>query len=59
LVRQGVASEILDRILGKPTQRQEVTGAEGGPVRSEVVVTWDNVIEVEDNVIEVDEGGAA
>lgn len=59
LVRQGVASEILDRILGKPTQRQEVTGAAGGPVVSEVVVTWDNVIGVEDNVIEVDEGGAA
>lgn len=33
-------------------ERQEVTGADGGAMRSEVVVTWDNVIEV-------DEGGAA
>ena len=41
------------RVLGldAPT-RQELTGAEGGPMRSEVVVTWDNVIEV-------DEDGAA
>lgn len=33
LVRQGAASEILDRILGKPTQRQELTGAEGEELR--------------------------
>ena len=31
-VKQSVASEILDRVLGKPTQRQEVTGAEGGAI---------------------------
>jgi hypothetical protein len=31
-VRQGVATEILDRMLGKPTQRSELTGADGGPV---------------------------
>lgn len=28
-IRQDVASEVLDRNLGKPTQRQEVTGADG------------------------------
>ena len=31
-VRQAAATEILDRVLGKPTQRSEVTGADGGPV---------------------------
>jgi len=31
-IRQAVASEIIDRILGKATQRQEVTGADGEPV---------------------------
>jgi len=31
-VRQASATEILDRVLGKPTQRQEVTGADAGPV---------------------------
>lgn len=31
-IRQDVATEILDRIMGKPTQRSEVTGAAGGPV---------------------------
>lgn len=35
------------RLLGldAPT-RQELTGAEGGPMRHDVVVTWDDVIEV-------------
>ena len=33
-LRQAVASEILDRIMGRPTQRQEITGADG----SEVVI---------------------
>lgn len=32
-LRQGVATEILDRNLGKPTQRQEVTGTDGEPIR--------------------------
>lgn len=40
-LRQAVASEIIDRILGKPTQRQEITGADGGAL--DVVVTWDEV----------------
>lgn len=48
-VRQGAASEILDRILGKPTQRQELTGAGGGPVQQNVVVTWDNVIDADED----------
>lgn len=29
-IRQGVASEILDRVMGKPKQRSELTGADGG-----------------------------
>lgn len=33
-VAQSAASEILDRVLGKPTQRQEVTGANGGPIET-------------------------
>jgi len=32
-IRQGVASEIIEWEMGKATQRQEVTGAEGEPVR--------------------------
>lgn len=35
-VKQGAASEILDRVLGKATQRQEVTGAEGGPMEHDI-----------------------
>ena len=31
-IRQDAASEILDRVLGKPTQRQELSGPEGGLV---------------------------
>ena len=31
-LRQSVATEIIDRVLGKPTQRQEHTGADGGPI---------------------------
>lgn len=36
-VKQNAATEILDRGLGKPTQRQEVTGSDGGDVK--IVVT--------------------
>jgi len=36
-IRQDVASEILDRNLGKATQRQEVTGADGSPLRITVI----------------------
>ena len=31
--RQDVATELLDRIMGKPTQKQEVTGRDGEPLR--------------------------
>jgi hypothetical protein len=31
-LRQGVSSEILDRMLGRATQRQEISGPEGGPI---------------------------
>ena len=31
-IKQAVATEILDRELGKPTQRQEVTGKDGGVI---------------------------
>lgn len=31
-LRQAVASEILDRFLGKPTQRQEISGPDGEPM---------------------------
>ena len=37
-VRQAEASEILDRVLGKPTQKQEVSGPDGKP--QEVVLRW-------------------
>jgi hypothetical protein len=37
-IRQDVATEILDRNLGKPTQRQEHTGEGGGPIQYEL--TW-------------------
>jgi len=40
IVRQDVASEILDRVLGKPTQRQEVTGADGSALKIEYVNDW-------------------
>lgn len=30
--RQDAATEILDRILGRPTQRSEVSGPDGGPL---------------------------
>jgi len=31
-IRQNVATEIIDRVLGKPSQRQEITGAGGEPI---------------------------
>lgn len=36
-LRQDVASEVLDRNLGKPKQRQEITGADGKDVVIKVV----------------------
>jgi len=44
-LRQMVASEILDRELGKPTQRQEITGADGGPVETHNTITLTQYIE--------------
>jgi hypothetical protein len=35
-MRQDVASEVLDRVLGRATQRTEVSGPDGGPI----VLTW-------------------
>lgn len=36
-IQQAAATEILNRFHGMPTQRAEVTGAEGGPITLEVV----------------------
>ncbi len=36
-IRQDVATEILDRNLGRPTQRQEVTGEDGGGIVIKVI----------------------
>jgi len=38
-VKQNSATEILDRVLGRPTQRQELTGAEGMPLK--IIIDWD------------------
>ena len=37
-IAQATATEILDRIIGKPTQPQEHTGKDGGPIS--VVLTF-------------------
>ena len=39
-IRQDSASEILDRNLGKPTQRQELTGKDGEKLQVEYVNDW-------------------
>jgi hypothetical protein len=44
-IKQDVASEILDRILGKSTQRNELTGADGGAIEHNV-----NVINVREHL---------
>ena len=41
LLRQKVATEIIEGELGKPSQRNELTGADGGAVH----VTWRKFIE--------------
>lgn len=46
-IKQSVASEILDRVLGKAIQRQEVTGEDGGAVH--LVINWDNVTDADAN----------
>lgn len=35
-IKQAAATEIIDRMMGKPTQRQEVTGKDGTPL----VINW-------------------
>jgi hypothetical protein len=37
-IKQAAATEILDRRFGRPTQRQELTGKDGGAI----VVEWDD-----------------
>lgn len=37
-IRQGVASEILDRVMGKPKQRSELTGADGAELKAPVYI---------------------
>ena len=39
-VRQGVSTEIIEWEMGKATQRQEVTGADGSPLTIEYVNDW-------------------
>jgi len=38
VIRQDVATEILDRVHGKPKQRQEVSGPNGGPIETRTVI---------------------
>jgi len=33
VIRQKVATELLDRIMGKPLQKQEITGRDGAPIQ--------------------------
>ena len=44
-IRQGVSSELLDRGLGKATQKQEITGKVSADV---VLVNWDRSQESDD-----------
>ena len=37
-IRQDVSTEILDRGIGKATQKQEISGPDGGP--QEVILRW-------------------
>lgn len=39
-VRQAAATEVLDRALGKPTQKTEVTGADGEPLKVKQYVSF-------------------
>lgn len=38
-VRQVAAEQIMDRVMGKATQRQEVSGPDGAPI---MIVNWDD-----------------
>lgn len=44
-IAQAAATEILDRGLGKPTQRQELTGAGGGAVEHVVSLKVEKALE--------------
>ena len=39
---QSVADSIMDRVLGRPTSRTEVTGPEGEPFKIEYINDWRN-----------------
>jgi hypothetical protein len=36
-IRNAAATQIVDRVIGKPPQKQEISGKEGGPVTLRVV----------------------
>jgi len=36
-IRNAAATQICDRVIGKPPQKQEISGKEGGPVTLRVV----------------------
>jgi len=38
-IRQGVATEIIEWEMGKPTQRAELSGKDGGPIETSVTLT--------------------
>lgn len=46
-VKQSAATELIDRVLGKATQKQEVTGANGAAVN--VVLKWAEDNATDDN----------
>jgi hypothetical protein len=41
-IRQNAATEIIDRVLGKPSQRQEITGDDGGAIIVNIIRRDDN-----------------
>ena len=45
-IRQDVATEILDRNLGRSTQRQELTGADGDALR--IKLEWGDIADAND-----------
>lgn len=49
-MRQKVASEILDRVLGKASQRTEITGANGGAIQSETTHKFDPTTMTDDEL---------
>lgn len=46
-IRQSVSSEILDRVIGKPAQRQEVTGPGGGPIKTAIAMDYSSLSDEE------------